>query len=389
MTRLAIVATHPIQYYVPWYRKLAVQDGIDLTVYYGLLPDAQQQGVGFGVPFKWDIPLLEGYTWEVLPNAAKSPGLRGFFANRVPTIKKVLAAGKYDVVIITGWQSFLLLQTLWACIQLRIPRIIRAESNALKERPWWVRFLHRLLLSQYDAFLAIGKANRDFYLQYGIKPERIFSCPYFVDNGRIQMQFQKIWDRQGKIRTEWGIPEDHTCFLYVGKLEAIKSILHLLQALDLAYRRNPKMHLLVVGSGELMEEAKRLATERALPITFAGFLNQTEITHAYAAADCLVLPGIETWGLVVNEGMACGLPAIVSDKVGCGPDLIKPGITGAFFPFGDVAGLAHKLVELASDRKNLARMGQQAQLHIQFYSVDRAVAGTLQAIEALTKSSFP
>jgi len=385
MTRLAIVATHPIQYQVPWFRKLAIQEGLNLTVYYGLLPDATRQGVGFNVPFEWDIPLLEGYPWKVLPNAARTPNLKGFFANRASSIEEELARGRYNVVILTGWHSFLLLQALWACIRLQIPRIVRGESNAMKKRPWWVRLGHRLLLSRYDAFLAIGQANRDFYLQYKIRPERIFPCPYFVDNERFWDQFQKVGRERDKIRATWDIPKNHVCFLFVGKLEPKKRILDLLQALDLARQVNPKVYLLVAGSGELMAEARRLTRMRELPVTFAGFLNQTEITRAYAAADCLVLPSDygETWGLVVNEAMVCGLPALVSDRVGCGPDLVKPGVTGMIFPFGDTSGLAHCLTDLASDRERLLGMGHQAQLHLQSYSVDRAIEGTLQAIEAL------
>jgi glycosyltransferase involved in cell wall biosynthesis len=394
MIKLAIIATHPIQYQVPWFRKLAVQDGIDLTVYYGLLPDAQQQGVGFGIPFEWDIPLLEGYKWQVLKNTTMSPSLQGFFANRVSYLDKVLSAGKYDVVILTGWQSFMLLQALWACRRLRIPCLIRAESNAMKVRPWWVRLLHRSLLAQYDAFLAIGKANRDFYSQYGVHPDRIFSCPYFVDNERICAEFEKVREERDKIRTGWNIPEDHVCFLYAGKLVAKKRILDLLKALDLAcqvraYDRAPGLHLLVAGTGELMAEAQSFVAAHALPVTFTGFLNQTQITRAYVAADCLILPSDygETWGLVVNEAMVCGLPAIVSDRVGCGPDLVISDVTGAFFPFGDVSSLANKLIDFASDQKRLSRMGQQARSYVQSYSVDQAVKGTLQAIDAVVKVS--
>ena len=78
-----------------------------------------------------------------------------------------------------------------------------------------------------------------------------------------------------------------------------------------------------------------------------GFVNQSELPAVYASADVLVLPsdGQETWGLVVNEAMACGVPAVVSDAVGCGPDLIEPGRTGATFPFGDIAALAAAIEE--------------------------------------------
>lgn len=386
--KVAVVSTHPIQYYTPWFQKLAAQKDVKLKAYYALLPDQQQQSVGFGEAFAWDIPLLEGYDWELIPNKRRSPSLRGFFRSSTPAIHSLLAQARPDVVIITGWQSLPLMQATWAATRLGIPRIIRAESNALRARPWRVRSLHRLLLSRFDGFLAIGKSNREFYLQYGIPQDRVFSCPYFVDNDRFAEQHRKdVRDRES-LRATWSIPKGHICFLFVGKLEPKKRIMDLFRALDRARRSCLAIHLLVVGTGALMEAARQFAKSKLLPVTFAGFLNQSEITRAYAAGDCLVLPSDygETWGLVVNEAMACGLPAIVSDRVGCWPDLVEEGVTGAVFPFGDINVLADKLEALGSDLEKLGRLGRQANERVERYSVERAVAETLRAIDFVTKA---
>jgi glycosyltransferase involved in cell wall biosynthesis len=106
------------------------------------------------------------------------------------------------------------------------------------------------------------------------------------------------------------------------------------------------------------------------------------------AADFLALPSDfgETWGLVVNEAMACGLPALVSDRVGCGPDLVEDGVTGAVFPCGDVEALAERLRDLASNPERLRTMGRRAQERVlEGYSVQRAVAGTVEAVEFLSR----
>ena len=389
--KVAIVSTHPIQYYTPWFQKLAAHRDVELKVYYALLPDQQQQSVGFGKAFAWDIPLLDGYDWELIPNKRSSPGLRGFFRSSTPAIHSLLARSSPDVVIITGWQSLPMLQALWAAMRLGIPRIVRGESNALRRRPSWVRRLHRVLLSRFDAFLAIGTSNREFYLGYGIPQERIFSCPYFVDNDRFAEQYGRDVSDCDSLRARWSIPEGHTCFLFVGKLEPKKRIMDLLRALDRARRNCPAVHLLVVGTGELMDEARQFAESNHLPVTFAGFLNQSEITRAYAASDCLVLPSDygETWGLVVNEAMACGLPAIVSNRVGCRRDLVEEGVTGAVFPFADINVLARKLEALALLPDKLVHVGRQANERIRDYSVESAVAGTLRAIEFATKKQSP
>ena len=381
--KVAIVSTHPIQYHTPWFQKLAAQDHLELKVYYALVPDKQQQGVGFGEAFAWDIPLLEGYDWGLIPNKRESPSLRGFFQSSTPAIYSLLAKAKPEVVIITGWQSLPLLQALWAAVRLGIPRIVRGESNGLRTRTPLVQGLHRMLFSQFGAFLTIGKLNREFYRQYGIADERLFSCPYFVDNDRFAEQFGREVRGRADVRAGWNIPAGHTCFLFAGKLEPKKRIMDLLRAMDEARQNSPGIHLLVAGAGELMDEARRFAGSRSFPVTFAGFLNQSQITRAYAAADCLVLPSDygETWGLVVNEAMACGLPALVSDEVGCGRDLVEEAVTGGVFPRGDINALALKIQAFASDPDRLVRMGEQARQRINGYSVERAAQGTLRAIE--------
>src|SRR5262249_3744220 len=153
---------------------------------------------------------------------------------------------------------------------------------------------------------------------------RIHPCPYFVDNERFAATADRLGPARAALRARWSIPTDATAFLFCGKLVAKKRPLDLLNALGTAAASGAHVHALVVGDGELMGEVRALAASQRIPATMCGFLNQSEIAQAYVAADCLVLPSDsgETWGLVVNEAMACGLPAIVSDRVGCGPDLV-------------------------------------------------------------------
>jgi glycosyltransferase involved in cell wall biosynthesis len=383
---LTVVATHPIQYQIPWFRELAARSEVRLKVLYAHLPEPRQQGAGFGTPFQWDIPMLEGYAWERLPNARRDPDLSSFFGSSTPAVADVLRRERPDAVVLTGWNALPLVQALWAAMRQGIPRVVRGESNALRRRPAAVRAAHRLLLSRFDAFLAIGKANREFYRRYGVPETRLFDCPYFVDNARFASSARSLAPSRDSIRAAWGIPPRAGCFLFAGKLQPKKRILDLLQALRRVPAEAGEKHLLVVGSGEQMEEARALAA--GIPVTFAGFLNQTEMPKAYVAADCLVLPSDygETWGLVVNEAMACGLPAIVSDRVGCAPDLVEDGVTGRIFPFGDVAVLARVIGSLAGSSARLAEMGARARERIAAYSVNAAVTGTLDAVRYVTRS---
>ena len=160
--RLAIAATHPVQYQIPWYRALAGREGVELVVLYALLPTPEQQGVGFGRDFAWDVPLLDGYAWEELENTARNPSLDGFFASRTPGVEAALARARPDAVIVGGWNALPLLQALRACGRLGIPCLVRAESSGLRPRGLLPRAAHRLLLSRFDACLAIGRASRQF-----------------------------------------------------------------------------------------------------------------------------------------------------------------------------------------------------------------------------------
>jgi len=232
----------------------------------------------------------------------------------------------------------------------------------------------------------IGKANHEFYSSYGIPDSKLFSCPYFVENKRVLEQAKDHRAERYMLRVRWQIPQRSVCYLYVGKLAHKKRVLDQLAALKLALSVNSSLHLLIVGTGELMEQAKQFTEEHKLPVTFAGFLNQTEITAAYVAADCLIISSDfdETWGLVANEAMVCGLPVIVSGRAGCGLDLVRRGETGEIFPFGEIDELSNLMVSMARDPGRLTKMGERARdLVLRDYSPEMTVEGTVKAAEAV------
>lgn len=385
VARLGIVSTHPIQYQVPWFQALAAEPRVDLTVGYGWLPDPASQGVGFGTPFQWDLPLLEGYRATELQRPNGRPRLSGFFGIRLRGIGRWLRARSLDALVVTGWNSWALVQATFAARRLGIPVLVRGDSNDLRPRAALVRRLHRAFLRLFDAFLVVGKANRRFYRASGVPETNLFACPHFVDNERLVAQSAAAAPRRSELRAEWGVPDAAVCALFAGKLVEAKNLTEALAALKLASAAAPQLHLLVVGEGPLAGELRSLVARERLPATFAGFLNQTEIPAAYAAADFLVLPSrSETWGLVVNEAMACGLPAAVSDRVGCAEDLVEPGVTGYVYPSGDAEALARGFVALACDPAARRRQGETARRRVlSEYTVGRAVEGTLTALRAV------
>lgn len=385
--RIAVVTSHPVQYQVPWLRMLAAEPGIDLTVFYAMVPDAVQQGAEFGVAFEWDVPLLGGYRHEVLRNCASEPSVVQFNGCDTPEVHQRLKAGRFDAVIVNGWVVKTCVQALLACQRLRIPCIVRGEVNGLRPRPPWKRWLHRLLFTRYAAFLAIGSANRRYYVEQGVSLERIFDTPYCVENERFARAAEACRRDEGaaQLRVSLGLDPDRLTLLYPGKLIDKKRVGDAIAAMArLASEQRQPWQLLVVGDGPLRVQLEAQAA--GLPVHFAGFMNQQQMARAYAAADALVLPSDhgETWGLVVNEAMACGLPAFVSDQVGCAEDLVKPGSTGDVYACGDIDELSGLLCRHA-DREKLSQMGLRArELVSSEFTFKKVLSGVKRALVFLS-----
>lgn len=385
--RVGILSTHPIQYYSPWYRGLAAHPELDLTVYYAHRSTAEDQAsAGFGVKFEWDLPLLEGYPHEFLINRARRPSLSGFWGCHTPEILAILQRQRFDAFIVHGWYNRSYWQAIRGCWATRTPVMVRGDSTLNMARGGWRKLLkgitHRFFVPRFDAYLVVGQRAREYYLAFGASPERMTFVPHFVENDRFTRAADEARPRRGELRQRWGLPEDAIVYLFAAKFIPKKRPHDFVQGVLQASRLAPRVAGLMVGDGPLRPEVEQLVQQTKAPVRFTGFLNQTEIPAAYAVCDALVLPsdGEETWGLVVNEAMACGLPCLVSDQVGCAPDLVLEESTGQVFPFMDVPALAERLARLGQHPELLQRMGSQAREHIQRYSVDNAVTGTFQAI---------
>lgn len=389
-TRVAIIATHPIQYYVPWFRKLSEHASLDVKVFYGMLPNAQQQGGDFGVEITWDIPILEGYHWEELVNRASNPSVDNFWGCRAGNLFPSLQAFAADVVIITGWNSFVLLQAFYAARRLKLPIVLRGESNSLPQRAWYKKLLHKQFLQRCDAFLYIGSKNKEFYQQNSISDDRLFHAPYFVDNELLGVQYRRFSQEKTAIRKQLGLDVNTTVFVFSGKFIDKKRPLDILLAASKLKKLGLNFQILLVGSGDLEQQLREYTHEHHLPVFFTGFINQSKIASAYIAADCFVLPSDfgETWGLVVNEAMFCGLPAIVSDHVGSCYDLIREGETGFSFRCGDIDELADRMQTAIKQHIQLSNMGKYARnMIIGQYNVEKVTQSTLKAIHRLLPQS--
>lgn len=379
--KLCVVTTHPIQYMAPWLRALEADPLLDLEVIFFRELDPVRQGAGFGRAFKWDVSLREGYASHVLNVDAgyiNTPLL-------LTRLYRMLRSCSPDAVLITGWNEPGLWMTYPLLRVLKIPIIVRGESNTLRVRSTLTKLLHRLLLTFVSSAVVIGKANRQFYINNGVAPEQLFSGAYFVESERMIAMAETHANDRASERAAAGFFDMDFVFAFVGKHVPFKRPALLVEAAALARQRGWPVKLLFAGSGELTDELKRRAAELSVPVHFTGFLNQTEMWKAYVPADAFVLPSTngETWGLVTNEAMLFGLPVIISDQVGCGPDLVIEGETGYVFQ-GGAEGLADTMERLLRHRDSAPAMGATGRkLVLEKYSMPVATEGLKLALQAV------
>lgn len=389
--RIAILTTHPIQYHTPWFRALAAREELDVEVFFchRATPE-EQSGAGFGVKFAWDIPLLDGYPHRFLQNVARNPTISKFDGLDTPEIKDIIRRGRYDAVIVNGWHFKSAWQAFRACWQTKTPVMARGDSHLHTRRHLLKRALkwpyYRWFIPKLDACLAVGKWSSEYYLHYGARPERIFLVPHVIDDLYFAGASVSLGAERADIRRAWGLDQDKTVFLFAAKFIEKKRPMDFVRAVDEAAAKGAGVMGLMVGDGPLRAACEAFVKAHESPVKFAGFLNQSQVSRAYVAADALVLPsnGGETWGLVVNEAMACGRPCIVSDQVGCGPDMVVPGETGDIFPLGDIAALSRYLAGYAAKRAALEAMSEKARAMAHRYSIDAAVEGVLRAVESVS-----
>lgn len=383
--KLAILTSHPVQYYAPWFRHIA-RSGIELRVFY--LWDSGNQSrfdPGFGRDVAWDIPLLEGYDHEFVPNRARDPGTHHFAGLHHPQLRERVAGWRPDAVLLIGyaWRSFMEFALRWK--RSRAPLLLRGDSHRLvPDLSWRGRVKDRIirhLFSRYSAFLHCGTANREYFLHHGARPGQLFYCPHAIDMDRFQAT-PPVAARAADIRREWQIPGEDRVVLFAGKLEEKKRPLDLLVAFQ---NLSPERTTLVfVGSGGCGDALRRQAGKDPR-VRFVPFHNQSTMPAVYAAADLFVLPSFgprETWGLAVQEALACGIPALVSNHVGCHPDLIHPDVNGAVFPAGNIPALEQALAR-ALEPGTLQRWGQAARSSLDRHTYHQATVGLQEALRSL------
>lgn len=311
---------------------------------------------GFDRQRSWDIDLLSGYDHFFVKNISKHPGSHHYNGIVNPDLIDQVSGFNPNAILVYGWKFNAHLKLL-RHFKGKTPIIFRGDSTLLDYSSSHLlkSLLRKQVLkwvySHIDFALSPGKAADAYFKWVKIPANKIIRAPHAVDNERFQNadhQQAQHW------RKELGISDDKKVFLFAGKFESKKDPQLLLNAfIELSKKRND-IHLIIVGNGIIQQELKQLASTSSTPstististITFLPFQNQSKMPLVYRLADVFVLPSKgpgETWGLAVNEAMACGIAVIVSDKCGCAQDLVQDGVNGFVFHAANVEALVQAM----------------------------------------------
>ena len=385
MLKLAIVTTHPVQYYAPFFQLLSSRGKVDLKVFY-TWPQAIEgfDDPDFGKKVSWDIPLLDGYKWHLSNNISANPGSKTWRGIDCPQLINEISDYQPDAVMVIGWNfksHFRVMRHFKGKTQVWFT----GDSTLLDEQPGIKRIIRRLLLkfvySYVDKAFYVGSNNKAYFQAHGLKENQLIFFPHAIDNNRFEGKGGNHEKQAHVWKKELGIPEGSVTLLFAGKLEPKKDPLLLVQSVieinkSTPARRsrsstkllakiegvggNQRINLIFVGDGPLASAIHPLTKQHSW-LHHIPFQNQSIMPVVYRLGDVFVLPSKgpgETWGLAINEAMASKRPVIASDRVGCAADLIQSGLNGEIFSSGNKESLIQGIRKIIDG--DMHKFGEEA-----------------------------
>src|ERR1039458_611487 len=394
---LAVIETHPVQYHAPVYRELQRNWGIPVVAIYGSdFSVAGYRDHEFGATFAWDTDLLSGYSTRFLSRVAEG-GANAAGDVTTRGLRETLIETAPDAVMVLGYRPRFHREAFLAARRAGLPILFRGETtdharqrSALKTWArdkalrWFYRHCERLLY--------VGQRSREHFHRLGCPEDKLVFSPYCVDTTPFQSDEQARVRLRDLTRAALQISVDKKVVLFSGKLSARKGPDILLRAIkQLPEEARERIVVLFLGSGELQDALQSLAQQTpVVPAHFLGFQNQTQLSQYYHAADLLALPSVqsETWGLVVNDALHHGLPCLVSDAVGCAPDLVERGKTGEVFASGSAESLTQAICRILTLTQRVETRAKCRE-KVSAYTTERAAAGIAQAFRSIVRHEQP
>ena len=393
---LAVVGTHPVQYHAPVYRALQTRFGVPVTAIYGSdFSVAGYRDCEFGADFAWDTDLLSGYAQVFLSRVSEGDA-RAFEEVSARGLGKALRGIAPKAVLALGYSTRFNQVAFYEAWRNKCPILFRGETTDHNRSRIPIKALARDSILRWcyqrsAKLLYIGKRSYQHYKRLNCPDEKLVFSPYCVDVSSFEPEERERARMRQDMRGNLGVSERQIVLLFSGKLSYRKGPELILCAVKkLSPDVRERMVVVFLGSGQLIDELKRLAQEEPqVRVSFPGFRNQTQLSPFYHAADLLILPSREdeTWGLVVNEALHHGLPCVASDAVGCAPDLIESGVTGYTFRSGSSNSLALVLKQaLGLISRDDVRLSCRQK--VSGYSVEGAARGIAEAYSQVVEAEI-
>ncbi len=316
--RLAILSTHPIQYNAPLFRMLHDEEELVVQVFFSKTWDQVKYDPDFGQEVVWDIPVSEGYPHST-HNASSKAGKEALCT--------AIKAFKADALLVYGWNfpgHFAVMRKLHGTL----PIWFRGDSHLLNPMPIWKKAMRKAMLNwvyrHVDVAFTVGTANEAYYRWSGLKESQLIRAPHAVDNAYWLKNEASRQKQAVEWRNDLGIPQSSPIVGFAGKLEPLKQVGKLMDAVLLT----PEAHLVIAGTGALEQDLKA-RHPNSNRIHFLGFVNQSKMPVFYRMLDVLALvSNSETWGLCLNEAILCGAKVLTSNRVGASKDIFAFGAVG-------------------------------------------------------------
>jgi glycosyltransferase involved in cell wall biosynthesis len=387
--QLAVVVSHPIQHFVPFYRALSQVEGLSITVLYASKIGSQRYfDRDMNTHIKWSMDLHSGYQYKFLPEADAITHASAWSVFN-PSIRTELTSLDPDVVLIYGYAFRTARIALSWCVKTHTPAIMISDSELLGRRVFVKRAVKALvvprILKRFSAFVTVGDCNEDYYAHYGVPRERMFRSPFTIDEELYRQTRARRQHLRNTIRPSWEVADTDLVVLTVGKVSERKRTRDVLDVAALLKSSDPanRVRFVVAGDGADLGALKMRAKAEDLSVTFLGFVNVDRLCEVYAASDVIAHPSSrDPHPLVMSEAACLGLPLVVSSQVGAvGPtDIARQGENAIVFPVGDTSAMAGALKDLRDNPEKLTRMGRRSIEIFDELDIGRSVQGLLDAV---------
>ncbi|MBP0010126.1 MULTISPECIES: glycosyltransferase family 4 protein [unclassified Roseofilum] len=391
--RVLLVSSQPIQNPASL-RLMAKHPKLDILVAYCTLPeeklhtDSLQNNPEYITKSVFDIPLLEDYPWVYVPNRSPVPNLDSAFGLINPGLIKLVK--DFDCCVVYGHNYVTFWMAIAAAKLAKKPLILSTDATYIEPISgdnWKIPLKKKVLPFLYnqiaDAVLVLSTASKRFIHSLGVPEDRIFITPYVVDNDAIAETARN--SSRSSVRSKWNIPEDATVVVFCAKFIPRKRPQDVIEAF--AKANIPNSYLLMVGDGPLADDLKAQAKDLGIKdkVCFLGLVKYSNLPEVYASSNILAFSSeYEPYGLPVNEAMICGIPVVVSDRIGAGYDLVEEGKTGFTYPCGNIDALTTIFKQTLTQPDKLRVMGIAAKTRMETWSPRENVESLVEAVGKVT-----